>query len=312
MEHEFKEFTAKTSEEAIAIGLQETGLSKEDALIVVLEEGKKKLFGWHNARVKIAAKNAPILNENKPVEEVIESAPKTAKKPQRKPLKTGETDGERTVKFLDGLFAVLEMDAETELKEEGEKIVVNVTAKKGSEVIGRRGEVLDAVQTLASAVANTGRDDYLRVVVDCEDYRERREETLKKLANNLAEKANRLGRKIKLEPMNPYERRIIHAALNERNDVKTKSEGKEPDRYIVIIPENDSDLPPLPARDERRAGGNRRGDRRDRGGRGDRRDRGDRGGRGGNGRQRSSGGKKPTNFDFFGTFLGNSGNKHED
>ena len=312
MEHEFKEFTAKTSEEAIAIGLQETGLSKEDALIVVLEEGKKKLFGWHNARVKIAAKNAPILSENKPVEEVIESAPKTAKKPQRKPVETGETDGERTVKFLDGLFAVLEMDAETELKEEGEKIVVNVTAKKGSEVIGRRGEVLDAVQTLASAVANTGRDDYLRVVVDCEDYRERREETLKKLANNLAEKANRLGRKIKLEPMNPYERRIIHAALNERNDVKTKSEGKEPDRYIVIIPENDSDLPPLPARDERRGGGNRRGDRRDRGGRGDRRDRGDRGGRGGNGRQRSSGGKKPTNFDFFGTFLGNSGNKHED
>lgn len=305
MEHEFKEFTAKTSAEAIENGLQEMNLSKDDALIVVLEEGKKKLFGWHNARVKIAAKNAPIEEKKPAVEEVVKTSKKTAKKPQEKAVEGGETDGERAVKFLNGLFEVLEMEAETELKEEGEKITVNVKAKKGSEVIGRRGEVLDAVQTLAGAVANTGRDDYKRVVVDCEDYRERREETLKKLANNLADKAIRLERKIKLEPMSPYERRIIHAAIGERTDVKTKSEGKEPARYIVIVPENASDLPPLPARDERRGG-----DRNRRGGRGNDRNRRERSS--GNSRPRTSGGKKPTSLDFFGTFLGNSGNKHEE
>lgn len=302
MEHQFKEFTAKTSAEAIETGLKEMNLSKDDALIVVLEEGKKKLFGWHNARVKIAPKNPSNLNEKTPVEKEAEPAEKKAKKPQRKAVNEKETDGERTVKFLNGLFEVLEMETETELKEEGEKITVNVRAEKGSEVIGRRGEVLDAVQTLAGAVANKGRDDYKRVVVDCEDYRERREETLKKLANNLAEKAIRLERKIKLEPMSPYERRIIHAAIGEREDVKTKSEGKEPNRYIVIVPENAQDLPPMPARDERRGGGERRGRGGDRG----------RKERGGNFRSRSGGAKKPTSLDFFGTFLGNSGNKHEE
>ncbi len=311
MEYEFKEFTAKTSEEAIEQGLKELSLKKEDAVVVVLEEGKKRLFGWHNARVKIASKKAAETNEKPVVEKQVERKQKKAVKAQEKPVKANGTDGERAVEFLNGLFGVLDIEAETELKEEGEKIVVNVKAEKGNEVIGKHGAVLDAVQTLAGAVANTGRDDYKRVVVDCEDYRERREETLKKLATNLADKATRLERKIKLEPMNPYERRIIHAALTERTDIKTKSEGKEPNRYIVIIPENAQDLPPLPARDERRNGGrrdNRGRSGNNRGGRGG--DRRDRGGRSGG--NRSGGAKKPVSLDFFGTFLGNSGNKHEE
>ena len=176
--------------------------------------------------------------------------------------------------------------------------------------------MLDAIQTLAGAVANTGREKYKRVVVDCENYRESRESTLTKLAENLAQKAIRLGKKIKLEPMNPYERRIIHAALSEREGVSTQSEGKEPNRYIVVIPDNveDPDAPALEARNDRRSGNDRRN-----GGRGYN----SRGGRNGGynkkpynrDRRSSSGSGKATggtnmkaNNDFFGIFLGNSGN----
>ena len=117
--------------------------------------------------------------------------------------------------------------------------------------------MLDAIQTVAGAVANTGREEYKRVVVDCENYRENREATLQNLAYKLAGKAVRYAEKIKLEPMNPYERRIIHAALSGRQDVTTESEGKEPYRYIVIVPSNlrDPDAPAYSAREERSRGG---------------------------------------------------------
>ena len=293
----YKEFTGKTVEEAIELGLAELGLTKETADIRVLEEGKRRLFGTVKARVEIAAKE--------PVEEQAVSVEKT--------------DGERTVEFLEGLFKLLNITACTELVAEGEKVEINVTATKSTTVIGKHGAMLDAIQTLAGAVANTGRDEYKRVVVDCENYRENREATLNKLAENLASKAKRLQRKIQLEAMNPYERRIIHSALANAEGVKTISEGKEPNRYIVIIPETEEDptLPPLPARSERRD--DRRNDR----SRGDRRDRGrgfgGKGGRNGGfkkqsrGSSTSSGGTSmKASTDFFGIFLGNSGNTGDD
>ena len=296
----YTEFTGKTVEEAIENGLSELGLTKENADIRVLEEGKKKLFGSVKARVEIAPMEANKIT--------------TA---------DGKTDGERTVAFLEGLFELLNVTACTELVSEGEKIEINVTAANTNSIIGKRGETLDAVQTLAGAVANTGREEYKRVVVDCENYRENREATLKKLAENLAQKATRLGKKIKLEPMNPYERRIIHSALSEIDGVKTESEGKEPNRYIVVIPDNleDPDAPALEARngrDRRDRGYGNRG-RNERGGKGGfgGRGRGDRGGRKNfnrSGKDTSSAGgttMKASN-DFFGIFLGNSGNKDDE
>ena len=291
---EYTEFSGKTVEDALQKGLDQLGLTKETAEWEVVEEGKKGLFG-KKARVKIAQKE---------VKDIVE-----------KVLEQGATDGERAVAFLDGLFKLLDMSACSELVSEDEKIIINVTAANSNAVIGKRGATLDALQTLAGAVANTGRDDYKRVVVDCENYREGREETLKKLAENLAQKAIRLGRKIKLEEMNPYERRIMHSALSSFEGVKTISEGKEPYRYVVIVPDNEEDpsLPALPARGERRDRDIRRGDRRDRG-RGGRRDGVDRvsnhkrsGGRKDSRGGSSSGGTTmKASFDFFGTFLGNS------
>ena len=322
MEVKSKEFTAKTVEEAVEEGLKEFGVQREDVEIEVLEEGKKKLFGYTKARVKITVKNAAESAEK----EEDEAESKDGKESENKENKTdirvddeGRTDGERAVKFLDGLFEIMHLTAVTKLVKEDEKVVINVSATNTNEVIGKRGAMLDAVQTLAGAVANTGRDDYKRVVVDCENYRENREATLKKLASNLAQKATRLQKKIKLEPMNPYERRIIHAALSEEEGVSTQSEGKEPYRYIVIIPDNvlDPDRPAMPARTERgndrRRGGYGKRDGRD----GYKKPYGNRDGfkkpynkkrEGGfnGGSTEQTGGTSLKKSDFFGTFLGNS------
>ena len=299
---EYKVFTGKTVDEAIELGLAELGIDRESADIRVLEEGKKRLFGSTKARVEIASKA-----EEKTV--------------VTSPVVSDKTDGERTVEFLDGLFKLLNITACTELVAEGEKVEINVTATKSTTVIGKHGAMLDAIQTLAGAVANTGREDYKRVVVDCENYREKREQTLQKLAGNLADKAKRLQRKIQLEPMNPYERRIIHSALAEVEGIKTESAGKEPNRYIVIVPETEEDptLPPLPARSERRD--ERRGGR-------DRRDRNNGRNNRGFGKNGRNGARKfnrdgantpatggtsmKTSTDFFGIFLGNSGNNENE
>lgn len=222
-------FTGKTVEEAVNAGLEELGLTAEDVDVEVLDEGKKRIIGSKPAQVKLTVREK-------------------------------KTDGERAVAFLEGLLPLLGIDAVATLKGEEEKIFIELTAPSAKNVIGRRGEIIDAVQTLAGAVANTGRKDYKRVVVDCENYREDREETLKRVANKLAAKAVRLGKRVRLEPMNPYERRIIHAALVDHPDVTTKSEGKEPQRFVVIIPKN---LKPYERRNDR---GDFRGGRNDRGG----------------------------------------------
>ena len=335
----YTEFTGKTVDEAVEKGLSELGLTRENADIRVLEEGKKKLFGAVKARVEIAAKACDCEDacedacedvcdvDNGACEDACDGAECEMGAPVIEVAPENATDGERTVIFLEGLFKILKITACTELVSEDEKVEINVTAANTTSIIGKHGVMLDAIQTLAGAVANTGREDYKRVVVDCENYRENREATLNKLAENLAAKAVRLGKKLQLEPMNPYERRIIHAALSEKEDVKTESEGKEPNRYIVIIPANleDPDAPAIPARTERdrhgRGGYNNRGGRgRDRGfgGRNDRR-----GGKGGFGKKPFNRDRKPSggsatggtslksSGDFFGIFLGNSGNTED-
>lgn len=295
------EFTGKTVDEAVDEGLKALGLTREEADIQVLDEGKKGgLFTKGvKARVRIGRK---------------------------------KTDGERAVDFLDGMFGMLGVTATTELEEGGENTKINVITPNSYALIGHRGEMLDALQVLAGAVANIGREEYKRVVVDCEGYREKREETLKRLANKLAEKAVRYGKKLSLEPMTPYERRIIHAALVDSTEVKTASEGKEPNRYIVVIPNN---LRPGSDRFDRRGGFNRDrrpynrdrqsrpydrdrnyGDRRDGYDREKREDRpyNDRDRRGGyrdrdrnrEERPRATGLPRSKRQPYFGTFLGNS------
>lgn len=272
-------FTGKTVEEAIAEGLSVLGLTREEAEIAVLEEGKKKLFGAVKAKVQITKK---------------------------------VSDAKRAADFVDELLEILSISAVSEIIDEKENIKIDIKTTNSSRVIGKHGDVLDAIQTLAGAVANIGRNDYKKVVVDCENYRGQREETLRELAEKLAKKAVEKGRKMTLEPMNPYERRIIHSALANNADVKTISEGKEPARYIAVIPNNanPNDRGLKYGRDDRRGGERRFNDRKPRGDRRGRDDRPRGGSRGG--RPSGGGAKRGKKEIIFGTFLGNSGAKEEE
>lgn len=267
----------KTIEEAVQLGAEELGLSVEEVEYEVIEEPQK----------------GGLFKKTVPAKVLV-----------WKKL----TDSGRAVEFLKTLFEMINVPVVTEVTRDDDKICINLTSTNSQFLIGYRGELLDALQCLAGAVANIGREDYKRVVVDCEEYRDKRENTLNELAEKLANKAVRTGRKIQLEPMNPFERRIIHTALAESTEVKTESEGKEPNRYIVIVPNELRDDRPIMAargynngkqdykRDDRRGGYSRGGYSRG----GYRNDK-----RGGTttiyGKPKEKG-----NITSFGTFIGNS------
>ncbi len=272
-------YTGKSVDEAILEGLIALCITRDEAEIEVIEEGRKKLFGAVKAKVRVTKKRS---------------------------------DGERAAEFIKGLMKILGVNAECEVNDGEDALKINIVTAASARVIGKRGDILDAVQCMTGAYANIGRDEYKKVVVDCENYRLQREETLRGLAQKLAKKAVETGRKMTLEPMTPYERRIIHAALMDNSEVKTVSEGREPARYIVVIPNNAKPGDKGVRFGERRnfRENARRGERHERGERGDRRD--NRNGGRGRGESRDSGrpsggakrGKKEI---YFGTFLGNSG-----
>lgn len=274
-------FTGKTVDEALDLGMKELGLTLADEYSYeVLEEGKKGFLGLGtvNAKIRITVK---------------------------------QDESKRAVEFIDGLLAIMGVKGVSEIDPAAENLTINIRTENSARVIGKRGDVLDAIQCMAGAVANIGKDEYKKVVVDCENYREHREQTLKELAKKLASKAVESGRKMILEPMSPYERRIIHAALVDNTEVKTISEGREPARYIVVIPNN---AKPYDRgvrygernRDDRRGGRDNR-DRRDRrGGREGGRDNRDGRGRGERSARPAGGAKRGKKEIYFGTFLGNS------
>lgn len=201
-------FSGKTVEDALNSALENLGVTKEEVEFTVLEEAKSGFLG-------IGARQAKIS------------------------VKVKVTDDKTVISdFLKGLFEFLNIKADVEVEENENSFVVTLNSEDNASLIGYRGEILDSLQTLVGAVANKNKEVYKRVSINCEGYREKREETLKALAVKLADKAVAKGRKIKLEPMNPFERRIIHSAISDRTDVKTESEGKDPARYVVIIPAN--------------------------------------------------------------------------
>lgn len=307
-------FTGKTVDEALDLGLEALGLTLDEIDYEVVEEGKKKLFGSVKAVVKIIPKDE-AKTEEKAEKKTEEPAPKVkiekktvdakpVKKAEKKPVKEHSGESVDPVEFIDGLLVKLGVEGKSEVVSEENGIHIEIKTESSARVIGKHGDVLDAIQSIAGAVANIGNDEYKKVIVDCENYRAQREQTLKDLAVKIANKAVESGRKVILEPMTPYERRVIHSALADNEEVKTASEGKEPARYIVVIPNN--------ARPGDR--GVRFGDRRRDG-------RGDRHGHGGDRRRdhRRDGGSRPSNGGaprgkkeiHFGTFLGNSNDKPE-
>ena len=314
-----KIFEGKTIEEATAAGLKELGLTAENAEVLVLEQGSKGFFGLgaKPARIQIVEKKAqeakPAAEEKKEEKAAISANPAPSHAPakeekvrqakpaekKKQPVKAApekeeecapvdpSEDAKNAIEFLTGLMKIMNVDGKVELKAENkERVVFDIVTEDSSSVIGYRGEVLDSFQSLVGAVYNTKKEKYLKVVVDCENYRNKRESTLVSLANKLAQKAISSGRKITLEPMNPFERRVIHSALVDVEGVKTISEGKEPNRFVAIIPDN-YDPSKGSRRDNFRRGGKGRGGRRDDGG------------------MKKAEGKKTSAFSA-GVFLGNS------
>ena len=207
---EFKEFSAKTVSDAIIEACQHFTVTSDRLEYEVVEEGSAGFLG-------IGSKPAVIKARIK--EEVKE---------------VSVTDSAK--QFLKEVFTAMNMAVtiDVDYNEEESTMNVDLSGEEMGVLIGKRGQTLDSLQYLVSLVVNKGKDDYIRVKVDTEDYRKRRKETLENLAKNIAYKVKRTKRPVSLEPMNPYERRIIHSALQNDKYVTTHSEGEEPFRRVVV------------------------------------------------------------------------------
>lgn len=202
---EYLEFSGKTVDDALTNALVSLGTTSDQIEYEVIEKGSNGIlgFGSKDAVIKVAKKYTP--------EDVV-------------------------VKFLSDVFEKMDLEVEIITKYDDIDGVIDVELK-GPEMgvlIGKRGQTLDSLQYLANLALNRKSDNYLRVKIDTEDYRRRRKETLENLAKNVAYKVKRTKRSVSLEAMNPYERRIIHSALQNDKYVVTHSEGEEPFRHVVV------------------------------------------------------------------------------
>ena len=205
---EYIEVSAKSVNEAITEACRKLGVTSDRLDYEVIEEGSNGFLG-------IGSKPAII---------------KAAVKIEKLSLE------DNAKKFLNDVFAAMNMTVVVEIKydEENKEMDVDLSGDDMGVLIGKRGQTLDSLQYLVSLVVNKESDDYIRVKVDTENYRERRKETLENLAKNVAYKVKRTRRPVSLEPMNPYERRIIHSALQNDKYIATHSEGEEPFRKVVV------------------------------------------------------------------------------
>jgi spoIIIJ-associated protein len=197
------EFSGKTVDDALLNALKELKVEKDRVEYEVIEEGSKGLLGIIGTKPALIR---VIVKKNAP---------------------------EEATRFLSGVLDSMGIEAEIKVKEEDDVLRINLSGPKMGLIIGYRGETLDSLQYLTSLVVNKI-SGYKRVVLDTEGYRQKREDTLKRLADKTAYKVKKYGRSMKLEPMNPYERRIIHSALQGVDSIKTYSVGDEPYRRVVV------------------------------------------------------------------------------
>lgn len=200
------EKTGRTVEEAVEQAIAELGIPREETDIEIIEQPSKGflgLLGSKPARVKVSVRNSPV----------------------------------RRVKgIMTDILNTMDLQAKLDIVEKDNTVTINLEGENLGILIGRRGETLDALQYLVNLSINKNQENRKKFILDIEGYRTRREDTLKKLAHKLADKAMQRGRNVVLEPMNSLERRIIHTALQGRDDISTFSEGEEPYRKIIISP----------------------------------------------------------------------------
>ncbi len=266
----FSEKWGTDVEEAVRLALIDLKLERDEVEVTVLEEPSKGFFGIGSklAKVRVEPKIAEEEKEEAPktAEGERKKEPKEPK-PAREAKKTAEKKTDKTDKkkkdktssekrkpivprepeenltllsehpaldFLREVTQKMGLALEMTAKQGQTTLYIDIEGKDAGTIIGKRGQTLDAIQYLTSLVVNKNAETYMRVVIDAEHYRSKRERTLEQLANRLADKVVRTKKSIRLEPMNPYERKVIHATLQSNPNVTTKSEGDEPYRRVII------------------------------------------------------------------------------
>lgn len=198
--------TGQTVDGAVESALAQLNTTRDRTEIKIIDEGKKGLFGIFGSKpavVKVTVKIDPV---------------------------------EEAQKFLQNVVSTMGVSATIDVKRNGKNVTFNLSGEKIAVLIGKRGQTLNSLQYLTQLVANRFSDQYLNIMVDAENYRGRREETLIQLAERLADKVTRTRQNVSLEPMPSYERKVIHTALVNHPKVKTSSNGSDPNRHIVISP----------------------------------------------------------------------------
>ena len=246
---------------AVELALAELKCSREEVEVTVLEQPSRGFFGIGSklALVRVE-KKAPVVEEEPAPAVVEEKAPASApqkQKPQKSETKVEKKKNKKEIQpkkssieeevgnlspvenhialeFLKEVTEQMGLVVDVTAKANEDSVLLNIQGKDSGTIIGKRGQTLDAIQYLTSLVVNKDQDNYIKVVVDAENYRSKREKTLEKLANRLADKVVKTKRSVRLEPMNPYERKVIHATLQNNPRVTTRSEGQDPYRRVII------------------------------------------------------------------------------
>ena len=248
------EKSAKTVEDALKAALSELGVSETEVEYEVIEEASKGflgIIGTKPAKIRVTVKKndniKTLSNEIKNVSnksneqdnlmvKQTDSKKETIIKKSDEPLADSKKKIEVAENFLQELFKHMNLDVKIEAKELEEGYILNLCGENLGILIGKHGQTLDALQYLVNLAANRNERQRVHFIIDVENYRGRRSETLQNLAKTLADRAVRLNQDVRLEPMNRHERKVIHTALQDNDNVSTYSVGEDPNRYIIISP----------------------------------------------------------------------------
>ena len=246
---DFSEKWGTDIDEAVKLALADLKLTIDEVDVTVLEEPSRGFFGIGSklakVRVEPKKKAEPVKKEETKKEikkEVKQEAVKEVKKPVikekfeviQRPDNLVDIEDCEALTFLRNVAEQMNLKLDIKAQGNDDSLYLDITGNDSGTIIGKRGQTLDSIQYLTSLVVNKNKEKYIRVIVDAENYRAKREKTLEQLANRLADKVIKTRKSVRLEPMNPYERKVIHATLQSNPGIITRSEGEEPYRRVII------------------------------------------------------------------------------
>lgn len=252
---DFSEKWGTDIDEAVKLALADLKLTIDEVDVTVLEEPSRGFFGIGSklAKVRVEPKKKPEPvkktepakkeeTKKEPKKEIRQETVKEVRKPASKekfevtqrPDNLEDIEDCEALTFLRNVTEQMNLKLDIKAQGNDDSLYLDITGNDSGTIIGKRGQTLDSIQYLTSLVVNKNKEKYIRVIVDAENYRAKREKTLEQLANRLADKVIKTRKSVRLEPMNPYERKVIHATLQSNPGIITRSEGEEPYRRVII------------------------------------------------------------------------------